>query len=147
MLSFVDVTVSFNETDGGESEGGEPVRHLLLLSKPSSTTITVRLIVTDLLATGTYVIQILSAVLLWQNITASSGYGASGDSGYEVLTIKFPIGEISVPFEVPTSGFAMLGDFVFFNVTIDQVSLPSRVSISNPSRPLQFIQRKFTYCT
>ena len=66
-------------------------------------------------------------------------------SGIEDYTVTFPAGQISVPIEIPVTDFVMLGDTISFNITIDESSLPNRVSISDPDRAsltVWFTQRK-----
>ena len=102
---------------------------LLFLSNPSSTNITIRTMILHVMHVPYYDILL---------------YPESG-SGVEDYTVTFPAGQISVPIKIPIIDFVMLGDTISFNITVDESSLPTRVTINNPDEAsliVWFTQRK-----
>ena len=126
IINLLVITVMFSQSAYTVNENDEPAQAVLSLSNPSSTDITVEVYNTDGSATGESVIIIL--YMIDQHIT---GGGVDYDSG--PYTVTFPARVTSVPFKVSLYDDDILEENENFMLTINQSSLPSGVTIGNPS--------------
>ena len=104
------------------------VQPTLVLSDPSSTDVTIRIIDSEVSATGQLAIFRLCIAL---NIIYIKG-GVDYISGPYVVTI--PAGVTNVSFDVSIRDDDELENDEHFNLTIDPSSLPSRITITDPSQ-------------
>ena len=110
------------------NENDDPAQAVLVLSNPSSIDITVEIYNTDGSAVGEYCSILIK--MLWDGLTFT-GEGIDYDSGPYAVT--FPALVTSVPFKVSLNDDDILEENETFILTINQSSLPSGVTVSNPS--------------
>ncbi|XP_065884189.1 uncharacterized protein [Dysidea avara] len=102
-------TVNFSQSTYSVDEDDGPAQPVLVLSNPSSTSITVQVFTTAGSATGG---------------------GVDYDSG--PYTVTFPAGVTRVPFDIPINNDSILENDEDFTVTINPSSLPADITRGDP---------------
>jgi len=120
--------VRFSQSTYSVGENSGPVQPVLVLSNPSSTDITVKILYTDITALGKH----YSSYMGWTIVIAYdiTGGGIDYDSG--PYTVTFYAGQTIVLFNVFIIDDSILEKNEMFILNIDIASLPKRVIVDSP---------------
>ena len=133
MLCFhlIATTVNFSQSTYSVDEDDGPAQPVLVLSNPSSTSITVQVFTTAGSATGEYLMNYCNkfsdGIIMVLLVT---GGGVDYDSG--PYTVTFPAGVTRVPFDIPINNDSILENDEDFTVTINPSSLPADITRGDP---------------